>query len=144
MRVRVRARRPVLTSSSSQFSAFLYVSSPLYYLLSLNACTVGCHNRLTPQHRFAPLEYEFSELRRKMSDFYSKKTPTFYRESRRFLQKCRRTFLNSPIVWVRNPPYLSPSLSFRTLFCLSPSPPYALLLLNYDPNWGIMGKFPIF
>ena len=47
VRVRVRVRKPVLTSSSSRFSAYLCISPSLRNLSSLRACAVGCDNHLT-------------------------------------------------------------------------------------------------
>ena len=143
VRVRVRARKPVLTSSSSQFSAFLYVSSPLYYLLSLNACTVGCHNRLTPQHRFAPLEYEFSELRRKMSDFYSKKLRRFTENLGDFSKNVGELFWILRLFWCAIPHisllrlFIAPPLLLKSKSSLRAFAPQLWPKLgNYGELWG--------
>ncbi len=87
----------------------------------------------------------------RFSPNYAEKCPTFTQKNSDVLPRISEIspkmsenfFEFSDCFGAQSP--ISPSLALFSprLFCLSPSPPYALLLPNYDPNWGIMGKFPI-
>ena len=78
-----------------------------------------------------------------MSDFYSKELRRFTENLGELSQNVGELFWILRLFWCAIP-HISLRLVFAPLFCLISSPPYALLLPNYAPNWGIMGKFPIF
>ena len=144
VRVRVRARTPVLTSSSSQFSAFLTCPPfcpnffPWMRVLLVVTIALLLNISLHRCNRFSPN--------------YAEKCPTFTQKNSDVLPRISEIspkmsenfFEFSDCLGAQSPKSPSLALFSPRLFCLSPSPPYALLLPNYDPNWGIMGKFPNF